>query len=174
MQTTVSPFSTDSEKVQDGGGNNLCCFPEGTSVLLANGSSRAIELIRPGDQVMGVRATDLVPAVVEEVQAPIRDHLCLLRFDDRTTLRLTSEHPVATTAGWRSVSPSSTARDNPNLIVDRLDVGDRVLVADGSNKVLMAIEYLSGRVSTYNLSRLSNECVGFVAADNFRVHSKAS
>lgn len=160
----------------DSGGDtsnpSVCCFPAGTQVMLADGSSKAIEIVRVGDQVMAFDGTKPVAVRVEALKSPVRDHMHTLHFDDGSTLKLTREHPVGTSAGWRSLSPRSTAEENAILIVGKLEVGDRVVTANGETLILTRIEYAFGQVQTYNLSELSG-CNNYYA-DSFLVHNKAS
>lgn len=147
------------------------CFPAGTEVLLADGTTKPIEDLSVGDSVMGFDGSKKVPLSVEAMESPLRDHLCVLTFGDGTSLRLTQEHPVYTTEGWRSLSPASTAEENKQLLVGKLEIGDQVLTADGAYRVLAHVEHIRGDVQTYNIQKLSGYDNFY--ANGVLVHNKA-
>jgi hypothetical protein len=148
------------------------CFPAGTAILLADGTSKQIEQITVGDVVMGFDGSCQVPVCVEELESPLRDHLCVLSFADGSRVELTQEHPLFTKEGWRSVSPRSTAEENADLTVAKLEIGDGVLTAAGAFLTLTDISFVRGQVQTYNIKRLAPHNNFYV--NGFLVHSKAS
>ena len=98
------------------------CFIAGTTVLMADGSSKPIEQIRAGDRVMGIDGRINRVIGIERVALGVRK---LYAFDDSPPF-VTAEHPFWTEDGWKSVSPGMTALENPNLDVGHLRHGDRV------------------------------------------------
>lgn len=78
------------------------CFPAGTKILMADGTEKVIERIRPGDRVMSFNpeSLDIEPAGVVEKYKRQEDRLIELELEDGTMLRLTEEHPVFTRTGW--------------------------------------------------------------------------
>jgi hypothetical protein len=147
------------------------CFPAGTKVLLADRTTKVIEQISVGDEVMGFNGSEPVPVRVEALESPLRDHFCILTFDDGSSLELTQEHPLCTKDGWRSISPESTVEENEDLTVGKLEIGDQVLTETGDYRLLVNIAFVQGQVQTYNIKKLSQH-------DNFYVngllaHSKA-
>lgn len=147
------------------------CFPAGTQILLADRTSKGIEDIAVGDVVMGFDGQRQVPIVVEAMESPLRDHYCVLTFDDDSTVTLTREHPLYTTHGWRSLCPKSTSDENTQLLVGKLEIGDHVLTAPGQYRSLLDVRTITTDVQTYNLSRLSDFDTYF--ANGFLAHNKA-
>jgi hypothetical protein len=155
-----------------GGGNySRSCFPSGTRILLGDRTTKAIEDVSIGDVVMGFDGLKPVPILVEDFEAPIRDHFCTLSFADGSSIRLTKEHPVYTTRGWRSLSPESTAEENAQLLVGKLEIGDQLLNAANEYTLLTGVRYTSDGIQTYNLKKLSRYDTFY--ADGFLVHNKA-
>jgi len=154
------------------GGDSYSCFPAGTKILLANGTEKNIEEIKIGEKVLGFDGEKQVSETVMGVEAPIRDHLYRLTFADGTELKLTREHPLYTTNGWKSLSPTSTSKENSSLNVDTLKIGDKVLTSNDDYIALTKIEYLPGEVQTYNLKNVS--CSNDFYADGKLAHNKGS
>jgi hypothetical protein len=171
MYRRASTLSDDRVSGGGGGGGGLSCFAPGTQVTLVDGTTSAIEQITVGDEVLGFDGVKTVPVRVEALECPVRDHLCVLSFDDGTTLKLTNEHPLYTSTGWKSLSPEATLAENEELLVSRLAIGDRVLVASGDYRRLGAVFVSHRKVQTYNISLLFPHNTFFV--NGFLTHSKA-
>jgi hypothetical protein len=99
------------------------CFEAGTRVAMADGTSRPIELVCPGDRVL-VRA-GRVHTVVALDRTQLGDRL-LDALNDGSFF-VTAEHPFWTTSGWKAIDPAATALENPTLPVGKVAVGDRLL-----------------------------------------------
>jgi hypothetical protein len=108
------------------------CFPAGTSVLLADGSSRAIESLQIGDCVLAHDGEKQVVTTVLARIVPPPKPVYQLIFDGGNTLTLTDSHPVMTAQGWKSLSPEATRLSNPDLEVTALVVGDTVHTSSGT------------------------------------------
>lgn len=100
--------------------SDSCCFIAGTAVLMADGSTRPIEAIRPGDLVRGGRGG--VNRVVA-VEAPRLGARRLYGFNGGVPF-VTAEHPFLTPAGWKAVDPAATLRETAALKVTALAPGD--------------------------------------------------
>ena len=138
-----------------GGGGSGSCFPKGTKIAMVNGEPKNIEDVKVGDKIVGFDGIKQVAETVLQLESPIRDHLYKLSFKDGTILELTREHPLFTANGWESISPESTAQENPNLITGTLRVGDAVMNTAGNFIEITSIEYIPGKVQTYNLRSVS-------------------
>jgi hypothetical protein len=98
------------------------CFVAGTLVLMADGTERPIETLRPGDAVLGRRGQ------VNRVVASERTLLGrrrLYAFNGRRPF-VTAEHPFLTCEGWKALDPEATRRENEHLHVAALQLGDRI------------------------------------------------
>lgn len=136
-----------------GSGGGSTCLVAGTEILMANGTQKKIEDVRPGDKVMGydVSHKRLAPETVLATDSPIRDHHYDIKLADGTTIGLTREHPLYSNKGWASIDPASTLAENPNLHVAKLQVGDSLLEASGKYVVIKTMTYIPGNIQTYNL-----------------------
>ncbi|PIV08468.1 hypothetical protein COS52_02545 [Candidatus Roizmanbacteria bacterium CG03_land_8_20_14_0_80_39_12] len=152
------------------GDHGWTCFPAGTKIFMADKTEKNIEDVAIGDIIMGYDGTRMMPAVVEELEAPIRDHLYRLTFVDGTTLRLTNEHPLFTKEGWKSINPKKTAEENPQLVVGELKIGDFVFTNRGTYTKIISMHYIPGNVQTYNLKKVSRYRNFF--ADSYLAHNK--
>ena len=90
---------------------------------MADGTSRAIEDVHPGDFVLGSKGQANRVAGVEMPKLGSRS---LYGFNGGGMF-VTAEHPFSTEDGWKSIDPSATARENSALSVGRLAIGDRLL-----------------------------------------------
>ena len=137
-----------------GGGG---CLREGTPVATPQGE-RAVETLKPGDEVYAVCQGRLTPAKVCAVMQVRPDSFCELIIDGRTLL-LTSEHPVETDAG-------------EFCIASRLKVGDGVCcMVDGSVQrfAVQSTRQIPATAAAWNL--LVSPCGTYVAG-GVVVHNK--
>jgi len=149
---TVEPEPPDDDEPPP---DEDSCFPKGTKILLANKKQKNIEEIKIGDKVMGYDGKKQIPEIVIQIETPIRDHLYKLTFIDGSILRLTKEHPIFTSDGWKSISPESTAKENPKLLVDTLAIEDLVLDSKNNFVKITSMEYIPGKIQTYNLKKVT-------------------
>jgi len=147
------------------------CFPAGTGVLMSDGSQKNIEDVEVGEKVVSQSESGVKSiSMVTELDQPIRNHMCQINYVNGESLKLTDEHPLYTDSGWKSIDPDNTYKDNPNLVVDRLMVGDQVIKADGSWQAVNAIDCWSERQRTYNL--ILDGGVNTYFADGYLAHNK--
>jgi hypothetical protein len=116
------------------------CFVAGTPVLMADGTEKPIEMIRVDEQVLAHDGTKQIhAAVIGCIMFPAKQTYKLI-FSNATVLLTTDSHPIATTQGWKSISPESTKRENPGLPVTTLEAGDDIYTADGTLCRLVSIQ----------------------------------
>jgi hypothetical protein len=101
------------------------CFIEGTRVRMADGSDRAIELVEPGDRVLG-RGGRINQ--VRGVLYPVLGDRKLYALNGGIAF-VTASHPFLTTEGWKAVDPDAARAEVPGLRIERLTVGDVLLAA---------------------------------------------
>lgn len=123
-------------------GATACSFSGTTLVLMADGSKKPIDKIKPGDKVL---ATDPETGkqVAKKVTGTIKhwDRMSDLVLADGTVLRTTEDHPY-----W-SVDDQRFER------ADQLSAGEKVLSADGRTVKVEGLEWVTGRDGwAYNLS----------------------
>ncbi|MDD2921342.1 MAG: Hint domain-containing protein [Anaerolineales bacterium] len=132
--------------------NPWTCFAAGTKVKMEGNESKNIEEVVVGDRVVsqdeqGNRSV----STVTKLDQPIREHMCRVSFANSQELKMTTEHPVMTKEGWKSITPSATAEENPELIVASLQKGDEVLRDDGGYGRVADISCWSAKTPAYNL-----------------------
>ncbi|MFA6307869.1 MAG: hypothetical protein WCS88_01605 [Patescibacteria group bacterium] len=158
-----------------GGGTILSCFPAGTKILMADNSSKNIEDVQIGDFVLSYDEKLGVEVVAEvlELAAPVREHMCEITFADDDSLKLTNEHPVYTTDGWKSINPEETYKENDDFVVERLLLGDEVFFVNELYKVVKGINcWQEEGIQTYNLKSVKDSSTFF--ADDILVHNVAN
>lgn len=128
----------------------VTCFIAGTRVLMADGAKKAIETLQIGERVMAHDGETQVTTAILARIVPLPKQVYELVFSDDNTLTLTDSHPIATTQGWKSLSPTSTLHENPELTVSTLQVGDHVCTVHGLC-TLLAI-HPRAVVQVYNLT----------------------
>lgn len=74
------------------------CFPSGTQILMANGSSKEIQDIRAEESVVTAEAN--IGRVVQTMTRFVSEPLYEIFVNDHGYLRATSEHPVLTKRGY--------------------------------------------------------------------------
>ena len=124
----VGPTNQNVEYLNDASG---CCFVPGTPILLADGSTRPIEQVRAGEQVVG-RDGSVVARSTQDVIWPVQAHELLYGFNEYRPF-FNASHPFMTRDGWKSMNPDASTRMNPGLAVGKLAVGDILLQAAGTH-----------------------------------------
>lgn len=94
---------------KDDGFDKSHCFPSGTKVAMADGSSKSIEDCSPGDRVLGSSNNKLFPALVKRTYSRLVYSLVTINLANGGCLRGTPNHPVMVIGkGWTrldSVTP---------------------------------------------------------------------
>ncbi len=125
------------------------CFLPGTRVRMADGRSKPIEEVLEGEWVMGLGGQPNRVVGIERVSLSRRR---LYGFNGSEAF-VTSEHPFWTPQGWKSIEPDMTTRENSELPVSTLRVGDQLTIwaetrerSDGNaalqNELQPAIEFV--------------------------------
>ncbi|MFH1375672.1 MAG: Hint domain-containing protein, partial [Patescibacteria group bacterium] len=86
---------------------------------------------------------------------------------------VTGEHPFMSKEGvWKSIDPQATLRENPQLVVEQLEIGDVLLTQDGEVEIKQ-IDFESADPETplYNFVLGGNNTY---YADGYLVHNKCS
>ncbi|MDP1695713.1 MAG: PQQ-binding-like beta-propeller repeat protein, partial [archaeon] len=147
------------------------CFPAGTKILMDDGNKKNIEDVNVGENVLSYNeeTKQMQKSRVLEIESPIRESMCEINFANGKALKLTDEHPVYTSDGWKSISPEETKKENSDLIVEKLAVGDEVFSVSGS-KEIKEIKCWNEIIQTYNLKKIENTNTYF--AEGVLVHNK--
>jgi len=147
------------------------CFPAGTEVEMRDGGVKNIEDVEVGDSVIS-RSEDGLESVstVTALDQPVRNHMCRISFTDGQSLRLTDEHPLYTQEGWKAINPDNSKKEVPNLAVEQLEKGDKLIKSDGSEKEVDDYSCWSQKIQTYNL--ILDGGVNTYFANGFLAHNK--
>ncbi len=98
------------------------CFIAGTKILMADGSTKAIQAVRHGDYVIGHQGRLNRVIGIEQVALAGRR---LYRLNGGGFF-VTAEHPFMSAQGWKSIDPTMTQQENPQLRLQSLQVGDQL------------------------------------------------
>ncbi|MCR5456138.1 MAG: hypothetical protein K6F33_14235, partial [Bacteroidales bacterium] len=138
-------------------GLDVLCFAPGTKVMLADGSSKNIEDIREGDQVMSYNANTHAqePATVEQTASTMHSKLVTYELADGNTITATDDHPLLTERGWASVNPTKSANYEGFESIAKIQVGDKLITASGV-ATIKSMTVSPESQTTYTITRLSN------------------
>lgn len=149
-----------------------CCFIVGTKITMADGSTKNIEDVEIGDQLIG---KDQAINTVLNFIRPVLGDRKLVGFNNSEPF-MTSDHPVYTKAGWKSYDPIATMKryqvfeDNP---VGQLMPDDTIETLDGHGLYLDSIqtEDASADLQVYNFELDGNHTY---IANDLIVHNKGA
>ena len=101
-QVTVAGIQSVYKRAHEAGNVGIViideCFVGGTKILMGDGSSRAIEKIRPGDFVI---SHDKRSHLVEAVSASTSQRLVDILTSSHHVIKCTEDHPFLTADGWK-------------------------------------------------------------------------
>lgn len=117
MRSGSSPNNFE-EKQQESSG----CIRENTPIRMADGSVKLIQHIEPGDLVLNGHGTFSVCST-EQIYNPFVLEMYSINEE---SVFLSPEHALMTDRGWCSLNPYLSKQLNPNVTINRLEVGDRL------------------------------------------------
>ena len=115
------------------------CFTGDTLVRMADATSKRIDRIAIGDQVLDHEGR---LNTVVDIETPVLGNRQLYSINNGPYF-VTNEHPFMTDSGWVSIEPKSTFEENPNLKVGRLTPGQQMVKFDRVRQLAMAQEDMS-------------------------------
>jgi hypothetical protein len=143
------------------------CFTAGTKVLMADGTEKNIENVKIGDVLLG---SDNSHNTVRGYDQPTLGDRLLYSINGGDYF-VTVEHPFMTTEGWKSISPEATHREMPGFELESLSVGDILITATGSVKILSIQEQAGdSKQQLYNFILDGNNTY---YANGYLVHNKS-
>jgi len=147
---------------ETGGGS---CFIAGTKVKMADGTNKNIEDVEIDEEILGQNGAN---KVIDYDRPKLGDRK-LYSFNGGKAF-VTSEHPFMTEGGWKSIDPEETLKENPNLTVAILNIGD-VIITDSESITIESIESHEGNAenTVYNF-KLDGDHSYY--ADGYLVHNK--
>ena len=90
-------------------------------------------------------------------------------FNGDSNYFVTPNHPFMTTEGWKSLDPEATSKENKDLKVTKLHIGDTLIMKDGKTKVLKSFESKYTETTVYNFNIEGGHTY---YADDYLVHNK--
>lgn len=155
LATQAQAVATTSTRTaaSNGGGGNGGCFVAGTSVLMADGTAKAIEGVGVGDMVRGA---DGSANQVVALHRPLLGSNALYAINGGAGF-VTDDHPFMTSAGWKAINPVTAEKTNSGLVVGALAAGDTI-VTDTAELPVHVLEARSTPADTqlYNFSVSGN------------------
>jgi hypothetical protein len=151
-------------------GTPVHCFAAGSQVSMADGSTKAIETLRAGEQVLAYAAIggEAGSAQVQGVVRVVHCEFIRLTFENGTVITATPDHPFVLAGGrWASYDPAKSRRyTGYEGLFRRFQLGDvfRISDAQDANAVsrLIKLEELHQTQPTYTITSLSDGGRAFV------------
>lgn len=148
------------------------CFVAGTKVLISDGSQKNVENVSSSDLVMSFDYKGKnIPAKVSSLVTKASSNVYKITFENNKELLLTSNHPVYTPNGWKSIDPIAGAKDAPKEKVSQLTIVDKLFDIDGKTIQILEIQYIPATFVVYSPAGV-NPYENFYA-NGFLVHNKA-
>lgn len=125
------------------------CVLPGTQILTSlDGTTKSVEELNIGDQVVTYNNGEMVEAPIDKVINVVHNEYITLTLENDITLSLSTDHAIKTMNGWKAYNPTITeVPDN----VGMLTVNDHVLTNNGYIKI-NNIEYVNKPNTTmYNI-----------------------
>lgn len=152
--------------------HNNPCFIAGTQILLADGSSKNIEDIQIGEEVLthsfkkGTNEVRKVGGLTKKTTSQTVKYT----FEDGKELQATHDHPLySLNKGWVSRDPFFTSTKY-QLTTSLAEVGDSIVKQDNTTANISLIENVEGTFNVYNL--VSVEANHNYFANEFLVHNR--
>ena len=128
--------------------SEFCCFVPGTQVLMSiDGETKAIEDVKPGDEIVSYNVETGENYVARVVGVGINrnsTHMAKVYFENGTKVEMTSYHPLYTKEGFHSITNY--------MGYDTLVEGDLVKTVNGWSEVVEIELYTTEPITTYNLA----------------------
>lgn len=138
-------------------GGCAACFSGDANVATSITSSMKISELKKGDAILSydIPTGQLFTTKVARVLSVYHENIVLLSFG-KQTLEVTNDHPFyVANKGWCSLQPEKTMERYENYgQVQRLELGDALQMAEGSQVKITSIETLVGGKMTYTVSSL--------------------
>jgi len=143
------------------------CFISGTKVLLADGREIPIENLKVGDVLLGSHGAH--NKVLKRNEKP-KQFWRLYAFNGGRYF-VTENHVFKTKDGWKAIDPKEARKDNPQLHVEKLTIGDELVTKEGYLRLLKIESRIFKNAIVYNPALNGNH---EYYADGYLVHNKVS
>jgi len=152
--------------------HNSPCFVAGTSISLGDGSTKVIENVSIGDEVLtyNFKKQIVEPRKVGGITKKLVPHTLEYTFDNGSKLRATADHPLyAFDKGWVSRDPEFTSTKY-QLTTNFAEEGDKIIKSDFNTATITKIDNIHEDIVVYNL--VSVESNHNFYANEFLVHNR--
>ena len=159
-----------------GGGGGSCCFPAGSPVLLANGSTAPIESLTLGTAVIGYdldRQEFCDTEVMSTIQKKHRSDIYEIQREDGVSFLMTANHVVLTKNGWKAIDAERGQQAVPDEVVTELTSEDELLRSDGNYIKINNIRYRDD-LQDQNVYNIDVEEVDTYIVYDIVVHNECS
>ncbi|PXX98776.1 hypothetical protein DF185_15470 [Marinifilum breve] len=139
-------------------GIDVHCFAKGTSILMADKSSKNIENLKNRDLVayMDLENNQIKSARIEKLEKVNHRGLVRYKFESGIEITATQDHPFRIKKkGWASLKPKQSAQYKGFESINQVNVGDLFLTKNGTDQ-LISIDFIEGVQETYTISKLSS------------------
>ncbi len=131
----------------------LACFVSGTKVTMADGSERPIEEIKKGSRVLSYNLT--THSYAESTVTAVYHYVGDVYSINNGILKLTDNHPLFVKKPdgrmvWAAIDPNGSSAYKLND-VKKLEIGDYLLLSNGSWSKILSIGPASNNVDVYTL-----------------------
>jgi len=149
-------------------GSSTSCFTAGSLVTMGDGSTKAIETVVVGEELMGNEGVTNTVIQLRHHEQRIRQIYVINNY-----LETTETHPILTTDGWKSLLPEATTEQHPELTISMLEIGDTLVKYNTSGvrseEVIETITSDERDIPVYNFDVTGNDT--FIVNDVV-VHNK--
>jgi hypothetical protein len=136
-----------------------CSFDGSTVVLMADGTTKPIDQVQAGDEVIASDPATGEQGSQEVVQVFVHEDTLSTLVTDTETIVTTEDHP------WWNVTDQAFER------TDELDPGDKLLSADGTTATVIDLKTNTAQGLAYNLE-ITTTHTYHVGTTNLLVHNK--
>jgi hypothetical protein len=151
----------DASDVGSSGGSTgcTCCFPAGTQISMADGTTKSIENVKEGDTIVSFNEKDGQnhTTSVDGIYSPMREGLHVINDG---FLEVTGDHPLYVNKNgkecWASCDPDQTLKSEAYkhmTDIEKIEVGDSLKHVDGGFIEVTKLDYKGGQVQTYTIRK---------------------
>jgi len=106
---------------------------------MADGSEMPIESVKVGDKLLG--SNGVTNTVLKLFRIP-RSNRPLYAINGSSHF-VTESHPFMSTKGWKAIDVAAAKRENPDLEITKLTIGDVLITLDGYMPIMSITEQIN-------------------------------
>lgn len=127
------------------------CFLEGTEILLSDGSTKPIEQIVSGDELLvyDEKTNSLQKAFNFQTKKYTTNKLITILLENGYCVKTTANHPLLTTEGWACLEPESAEKEHKIKPI-LLNIDMKIITISGESKIKEILQE-EGTFNVYNI-----------------------